>query len=471
MTFSQLLIILRARYKIILLTLIVTVTLTAVVTLLLPKTYKTSTTLLLNYKGTDPVSGQILAAQLASGYMATQLDIVTGRSVALKVVDNLDLMNNPGFKERFAKLKNANGSMREWLADTLLKMVEVTPSRDSSLIEIIAKGSDPRFTAKVANGFADAYQQLNLQIKTGPLQQASKYFSGQVKTLRTNLQDAQDKLAKYQQKHGLVSIDGHLDVETARLNELSSQLVQAQGLAMEGSSRGNQAMSSGGRNSPDVIANPLLQNLKSSLAQAEGKFALLAQNLAPNHPQYQAAKAEVDRLRYELNSNISATNNAAANNGRILRQRAAEVSAALTAQTNKVLQLNLARGELTVLAKDVDNAQRAYDAANLRLSQTELEGQSHQSDVSVLNPAAVPMLPASPNIPLNLVLSLLLGSMLGLALALLMELANRRIRSANDLAIVLQAPMLGNIDWGKPPRKFAFSNLSLSRRTMIGWKG
>ncbi|MEO6919685.1 MAG: chain length determinant protein EpsF [Collimonas sp.] len=463
MTFSQLLTILRARYKVILTTLLIVITATVAVSLALPKTYRTSTTLLLNYKGTDPVSGHVLAAQLVSGYMATQMDIVTSRSVALKAVDTLGLVDDPAFRQRFQKAANGNGSMRDWLADSLLKMVEVAPSRESSVIEIIAKGSDPAFTAKVANAFAAAYQQLNLQIKVEPLHQASQYFSGEVKTLRAGLEEAENKLSKYQQDHGIVSTDKNLDVETARLNDLSTQLVQAQGQSIEASSRGSQAMGNGGRDSPDVTSNMLIQSLKASLATAEAKFAMLSQNLDRNHPQYQAAKAEVDRLRSELNNSISSTNNSVANNGRILRQREAEVRAAVGAQTAKVLQLNRARDELSVLGKDVESAQHAYDAAMLRLSQTELEGNANQSDVSVLNPAATPMRPASPNVLLNIVLSILLGATLGLALAILAELANRRVRSSNDLLKVLQAPMLGTIAWGKPARRSGFSSLFLSQ--------
>jgi len=317
--------------------------------------------------------------------------------------------------------------------------------------------------AQAANGIAAAYRQLNLQIKVEPLQQAAKYFTQQTKTLRAELEQAQEKMSRYQQEHGLVSADSRQDVETARLNELSSQLVLAQGQGAEASSRGSVAMGRGGRDSPDVVSNVLVQNLKASLAAAEGKFALLSQNLDRNHPQYQAAKAEVDQLRSELNNSIGAANAGAANNARIQRQREGEIRAALTAQTAKVLQLNRARDELSVLAKDVESAQHAYDAAAQRLSQSELEGQSNQSDVSVLSPAMVPARPASPNIPLNMMLSLLFGSMLGLALAVLAELANRRIRSGSDLLNALDAPMLGAVAWHKPARRIAFPQLFLSR--------
>lgn len=462
MSLPQLLTILRARGRVIMITLIVCVGATAALTLLMPKTYKASTTMLLNYKGTDPVSGAILPAQLVAGYMATQLDIVTSRRVALKTVDNMNLANNPELRQRFAAAGGA-GDIREWLADMLLKMVAVAPAKESSVIELSAKSADPVFAAAVANGFANAYQQLNLQIKVEPLQQAANYFTGQIKTLRQNLEDAQNRLSRYQQDNGIVSTDDHLDVETARLNDLSSQLVQAQAASIEASSRARQAMSSGGRNSPDVISNQLIQNLKSSLAAAEGRLALLSETLAPNHPQYQAAKAEVDKLRAQVNSNIASTNSGVANNGRILQQREAEVRAAVNAQTEKVLKLNRARSEMSVLVKDVESAQKTYDAAAARLTQTELEGHSNQSDVALLTPAVAPRAPSSPNVPLNLALSILLGCMLGLALALLMELANRRVRSIADLTDALPAPMLGAIAWNAKPaqRRFGFPKLFL----------
>ena len=50
--------------------------------------------------------------------------------------------------------------------------------------------------------------------------------------LRDNLEVTQAKLSKYQQEHGIVSVDNRLDVESMRLNDLSAQLVVAQSQAM-----------------------------------------------------------------------------------------------------------------------------------------------------------------------------------------------------------------------------------------------
>jgi len=472
MTFSQLLNMLRARWKVILATLIAVVIVTMAVTLAVPKTYRASTTLLLSYKGTDPVSGQALPAQVLTGYMATQVSIVTSRRVALKAVDNLALAADATSIDRFARLSQGKGDIRAWLADSLLKALEVTPARESSMIEIAATGKDAGFSAEVANGFATAYEQVSQEIRAERSQQAVKYFAGQVKTLRTEFEQAENRLSTYQQEHGLVSTDMRIDVETARLSELSSQLVQAQGQSMDASSRGNQAVGGSGRDSPDVIANTLVQNLKASLAQAEAKFALQAQDLGPNHPQYQAAKAEIDRLRADLNSHITATNNGVANNSRIAHQREAEVRAAFAAQTAKVLQLNRARDQLSVLVKDVESAQHAFDAAALHLNQVELEGESGQSDVSVISPASVPLAPTSPDVVLNLVLSMLFGGMFGLAFAVLLEMADRRVRSGDELRSALKAPILGTIAWDRPaPRESGFFNPLLSRPSQPNGKG
>ncbi|MCX7221242.1 MAG: chain length determinant protein EpsF, partial [Burkholderiales bacterium] len=320
MNFTQFLLILRARYKIILITLLVTVTTTVVVSLLLPKTYKATASLVLNFKGADPVTGMILPVQLMPSYIATQVDIINSRRVALRVVDDLKMAEGAAVQAQFVAATEGKGNIRDWLADLLLKKVDVAPSRESSVLELSYKGNDPQFVAAIANAFASAYQQVSLQLKVEPSQKASGYFNEQIKQLREKLELAQGKLSSYQQEHGIVNADNRLDVESARLNELSSQLVMAQGQSMEAGSRQRQAQSANA-SSPDVMANPLVQNIKVNLSMAEVKFAETSQKLDKNHPQYQSAKSEVDKLRSNLEEQIKLASNGVAGNALILQQR------------------------------------------------------------------------------------------------------------------------------------------------------
>jgi succinoglycan biosynthesis transport protein ExoP len=461
MNFTQFLLILRARYKIILLTLFITVATTVVVSLLLPKTYKATTSLVLNYKGIDPVTGLTLPAQLMPGYMATQVDIINSPRIALKVVDDLKLVESPAVNEQFMADTEGKGTIRDWLAGLLLKNLDVVPARESSVLDITFKGADPEFAATVANAFASSYQQISVQLKVEPSQKASGYFNEQINLLRGRLEQAQNRLSTYQQEHGIVNADNRLDIESARLAELSSQLVLAQSQAMEAGSRQRQAQGNAG-SSPDVMANPLVQNMKSSLAMAEAKFADTAQKLDKNHPQYQAAKSEVDKLRSNLEEQIRIASSGVAGNARVLQQREADIRAALAAQRAKVMELNAARDELKVLTNDVESAQRAFESVSQRYTQTSMEGQSNQSDIAILNPAIAPILPASPKLLLNILVSIFLGTMLGLGFGMLAELMNRRVRSAEDLVDVLKAPVLGVIEWNPPQHKRTrFFNRSL----------
>lgn len=451
MNLSQFLLILRARKWIILVTLCTTVLVTLSVSLLLPKTFKATASVLLNYKGVDPVTGIAVPGQLLPGYMATQVDIATSKNVALRVVDAMGLDRNPAVVEQFRGDTDGRGTVRDWLAELLMKKLDVVPSRESSVLEISFKGSDPRFVAAVANAFADEYQKITIQLKVEPAKRASLYFNDQMKVLRDGVEVAQARLSKYQQENGIVSVDNRLDVENNRLNDLSAQLVAAQGQLMEATSRAG--MASGSPESPDVAGNPLVQNLRITLGNSEAKLAEMAQRLDRNHPQYISAKAEVDKLRSDLNSAIQTVTSSVGKNASILRSREADVRAALAEQKRKVLELNRTRDELNVLVKDVESAQRAFDATSQRFSQTRLEGQSEQSDVALLNPATAPLEAASPRVVLNTLLSLVLGVMLGLGLALVVEMIDRRVRAEDDLADLLGIPVFGVVEWNVTSRK------------------
>lgn len=450
MNFSQLLLILRARKRILLATMFITVSLTLLVSMIMPKTYEATASVVLNYKGQDPLTGVIMPSQLLPGYMATQIDIIGSKNVAARVVDSLKLAQNPAVIQQFQDSTGGRGMVRDWLADLLLKKLDVVPSRDSSVVEINFKGADPQFVAAVANSFAEEYQKLAVELKAEPMRKAAAYFDGQTKALRDNVEAAQSRLSKYQQERGIVSVDNRLDVESNRLNDLSAQLVMVQTQAMEAASR--QSMASRGADSPDVAASPLVQNLRVSLASAESRLAEIGGRLGRNHPQYVSASAEVDKLRSSLTQSVASTSSSVGNNSQILQQREAQVRAALEAQRAKVLEMNRSRDELGVLMKDVESAQRAYDAAAQRFAQTKIESQAEQSELAILNPATAPLNSSGPKVMLNTMLSLFLGTILGLAFALLVEMIDRRVRSENDLVDVLQVPVFGVIDWSRPKR-------------------
>jgi uncharacterized protein involved in exopolysaccharide biosynthesis len=280
------------------------------------------------------------------------------------------------------------------------------------------------------------------------VQQASGYITTQIKSLRDRYELAQSRLSKYQKENNIYSADNRLDVETARLNELSSQLVVVQSQSMDAASRRRQVQGSS-TNSPDVMNNPLIQSLKSSLSLAEAKLADTSQRLSPNHPQYIAAKSEVDKLRSNLEEQIRISSSSVVATADITQRRESELRAAVAAQKAKVQALNGARDEFNLLTNEMENARRAYELASQRLNQISLEGESKQADIAVLTAATPPLQAAGPHMLLNIALAIVAGTILGLGSVLVLELLDQRIRSASHLVETFDLPVLGVIQ--KPP--------------------
>lgn len=168
-------------------------------------------------------------------------------------------------------------------------------------------------------------------------------------------------------------------------------------------------------------------------------------NLGPNHPQLQRMQSELSALRAQLAAETSRINNSIDTAYRVGRDRERELQAAVAAQKARVMMLNKQRDELNVFRRDVEAAQRAYEEVSKNASQSRLQSLTNQTNVVRLDTAAAPLEPSSPRTRLNLLLAAFGGTLLGIGVALLLELANRRVRSAEDIAQALDLPVLARL--------------------------
>jgi len=191
MKLSQLLLILLARKRLILTTMLFCVCAAAMLSWLMPKTYQANSQVITGYRATDPVTGMMMPQVQMQNYLATQIGIITSRNVALKVVDALQLHENEKFREGFRKAHGEQGDIRDWIADRLLRNIIATPIKEGGLIQITAKSDDAKLAASLANAFAHQYRQASIQIKANPLDEASQYFDKHLMELRAKLEAAQ----------------------------------------------------------------------------------------------------------------------------------------------------------------------------------------------------------------------------------------------------------------------------------------
>ncbi len=441
MSFSQFLSILQARRLMWWSILALTVVTTIIVSLILPRQYTAGATVVVDVKSPDPISGVVLQGMIAPGYMATQVDIIQSDRVAKKVLKDLRLDQSPELRSQWQDETDGEGAFDSWLAERIQKKLDVKPQRESNVIHIAYTGADPRFASAVANAFVKAYLDVSLELRVEPAKQYSTMFEDQTVQARTKLEEAQSKLSAYQQKSGLVATDERLDVENARLLELSSQLVALQTQSAESRSRQAQA----GNNSPEVLNNGLILTLKSDLSRQEAKQKELLSKYGNSHPQVMELNDSIAEVRSKLESETRRITGSLGVNNTVNQSRESQVRAALEAQRTKILQIKAQRDEAAVLVRDVESAQRTYDAIQARLSQTSLESQSNSTNISILKIASPPSEASSPRILLNTLLSIFLGLMLASGIVLGVELNDRRLRSVEDVTGNLNLLLLGEM--------------------------
>jgi succinoglycan biosynthesis transport protein ExoP len=454
MTFVQFLSILRARKGLALLVFVLTVGTAVTVSLLLPKQYTAEASLVvdLNRDPMSPAGGYQALAMPA--YIATQVDVMLSERVVQRAIRALKLAEQPKVREAWLKATQGDGFIEEWIGESVKRSIDVKPSRESNVITVTYKAGDPSFAAQGANAIVQAYLDTTLELRVDPAKQYSAFFDNRAKELRVNLERAQARLSAFQREKGIIATDERLDFETQQLNQIAAQLTMLQAMSAESTSRQAQALGGSADRLQEVVNNPMLSALRAELTRAEGRLQELNSRLGDNHPQVVEAKANIATLRGRLDietrrvtGSVSVTNN-------INRAKEAEIRAALETQRAKVLRMKAVRDEGAVMYRDVENAQRAYDAVLARLNQTSLESQATQSNVFSLTRASPPRLPSSPKIVLNTILALVVGTALAIGAAIVTELADRRVRTVDEVTHLLGLPALGVLP--KPGAKASF---------------
>ena len=455
MTFGQFLSILKARWWLVLLVIAVATFGTLGINLLLPKEYRATASVVLDFKP-DPISMALYGGMGSPAVMATQVDIIESDRVAQRVVRNLKLNENPQIRQQWQQETDGQGSIEAWLATVFQRNMEVQPSRESSVIAVSYKAADPRFAAGLANAFVQAYIDTALELRVDPARQYSAFFDTRSNEARDALEKAQTRVSTYQKANGIIATDERLDIENQRLNELSSQLTMVQAIGAESSSRQAQAQGGDGERMQEVLNSQLVVSLRAELARTEARLRELTTRLGDNHPQVLEARASAQEQRSRLEAEIRRVTGGVTVTNTINRQRTAEIRASLDAQRAAVLRMKAVRDEGMVLMRDVENAQRAYDAVLQRFTMTSLESQTTQSNVNVLTQAAAPLKPAAPRITLNTILAFIGGTLLAIGMAMALELRDRRIRNIDDVVTTLGLPVIGSMP--KPGMKIPLAN-------------
>lgn len=475
------------------------IVLAALITYQTPKMYTATSVINFDFNTANPVdsSGRALAEDT---YLFTQIDIIKSQNVAQRVENSLSEYE----KERLVSALQAKSSTLDkimgaiskaasglvggnsnrprtkvvaetagpgtdtpaeaapvrqtldvrsaysWLARALTYDLTVEPRFNSRIVEVSYTSTDRAIAALMANRFAEAYIAVNLEMTIDPARKTSAWFDEQLKSLRKKLETAQSALTAYQQEQGIVSSDERLDTEIARLQQLSSQLVEAQAATRNAVTEQEKLQSVLDRGESlmtfePVFSDQVVKSIKKEIRDFESEYVDLSSTLGENHPRRKRVYSELQAAKKRLQKEIDAITTGINNTAELAKTREQDLAAAMAAQKQLVLDLKQERDKIAVLEREVESAQSAYNAALAQLNTTSMQSMLDQTNVSVVDPANVPSRPSSPKVMKNLILGGLAGLILGVGIAVFRELFGRRIYSPDDLTLELGIPLLGHL--------------------------
>ncbi len=439
MVASQILRIVWARKWLVLGLFVLIATSGVIATLLWPKQYTAETSLIVEMR-IDPALGALAPALAAPSYMATQIEVLRSERVASRAVKILGVERSSTAVAQWREATKAKIPLERYFASVLERGLSVEPTRGSNLINLSFTSGDAIFAQAAANAFAQAYMDVSVDLRVAPARQSAVFLEKQAQSLRTNLENAQAVLSKFQQTKGIVVSDERLDQENARYTALITQLALAQSERVETTTR---QRNSGGETSPDVLLSPAVQNLKAQLAAAETKLTEASGQLGKNHPARIQLETQVAELQRQIAAETRRVSGGASVSNRGSSQKVGELQAMVETQKKQLLSLRADKDQIAVYQRDVEAAQRAYDNVSQRLTQLNMEGQNDQANTRLLSPAVEPLEPSRPKVLMGIVASLLGGLVAGLAAALGREALDRRVRRPEDLVVTAGVPVIG----------------------------
>jgi chain length determinant protein EpsF len=453
MDINQFMLALRARRKAFLMVFAAVVVTAVAVAVVLPKKYVATATLLIDARDEQTMAPIRMTGRERMGYIATQIDLIKSPRVAKQVARDLKLAHKPGVREAWESATGGAGTLEDWLAAGLAEgVLPEVPS--SNVMSITYASRDPREAAEIANAFAKAYLDTALALRTEPTRDAAAWFDKQLQSMRAQVNQAQARLAAYQKSKGITFFDERADVDATRLGELMTAYAAARNTSQEAQIRYKQAQDVAQSGTPDAMAEIMasgpIGEVRAALARAEAAFAAAAVDLGPNHPVYQRLEADLKAQRARLDSEMKKVVASLGNAAQQAQRREEELKRAVAEQTARVQSMKDHRAVMLVMARDVENAQRAYDTVLTRYNANKIDSRATSTNVAMLSSAIEPLKPAQPKVGLISALAVVLGALLAAAVVYVLEYLDRRVRSRTDLEARLAVPSIGRLSRWQP---------------------
>ena len=165
--------------------------------------------------GIDDLIEQKLGGEDASSErLQTEVEIMRSKTVALDVINTLDLYHKPPFSSIFKDSPytgHLSPGQRAALLGTFTGNLKIMIIPGTNLVEVRFRNPDAKLATAITNAILDAYMERDLRARYEGTNRVSNWLAGQLNTLKKQVENSQQEVAKYQRQNNLVGMNAEGD--------------------------------------------------------------------------------------------------------------------------------------------------------------------------------------------------------------------------------------------------------------------
>lgn len=441
--------VIKNRYGVILLTLLLVFMTAAVITYVMPKKYESFATIEVKprQKTIQPLGPGMSGdsrSMMTPQFFGTEFEKIKSRNSLTRVVDNLDLVNKWGMD-------------RESAYRMLRGIVNTQNIRGTDLISITVRHTNKEDARDVTAEVARAYKEYRTDLEGKTLEKGVNELKKTVREQEDKVEETRKVLTTITRTKGLAYFGdralgggGITDEELGaqfslnEFNKLESEKMQLETQIESLLKFDSEQLLryASGLDLPDNIIKNLYPQYLELKRQIDG---LKAGGLGSRHPTVltnirvlNAMKADLDEGVVNLRSRLESQLETA-------KERLDKVEIKMEESKTEKTERSIDIQDYVDAKREFETEQALLEQMKLKLIEAEISGKISDESIVVHDDPVISDSPVSPNVTLNLVLGAVVGLIFGVGIAFFLEYLDTSVKSLEDVERYLQVPVLAVI--------------------------
>ncbi len=281
--------------------------------------YTASAKVLVDPRNTNIIDNEAVLSGIGRDWSAieSEVELIRSASVAIRVIDKLGLWDDddvehvapdpPFYRQiidaiitREARPEAepvSEDEKRTRMARNLASGLDVGRLGETYLLTLVYTSPDPALSARIVNGFADAYLVDQLEAKFEATRRANDWLNARISELRTRVREAERAVELYRAENNLVEAGGVTltDSQVASLNE---QLILARAATAEAMAKLEQLQEIFARGGEVTsfaqgLQTQVIGQLRSRQSEVKRELAELSAKYGPRHPSVISVRSQL----------------------------------------------------------------------------------------------------------------------------------------------------------------------------------